>query len=47
MINSPRALFDFYLSRLMAGQVLTFDQLIKFEYLKTLYIVSEDVSGEE
>ena len=39
--QNPRMLFDQYMSQITNGTPLTPDQLIKFEYLKTLFIKEE------
>jgi len=42
MKDTPRALFDYYIEQITNGIPLTIEQLIKFEYLKTLFITKEE-----
>lgn len=42
MKNEPKQLFDIYMNMLMNGEVLSDEQVVKFEYLKKLFIKDDN-----
>ena len=42
MKNEPKKLFDIYMELLLSGVGLTEDQLVKFEYLKKMFIKGDN-----
>jgi len=45
MKNDPEGLFNLYISQMQAGSPLSQDQLVKFEYLKTVLLKGGDIGN--